>query len=155
MREELAFLGQTTYSDNKRSLVYLTNPRTPKSKKSSGGMGIVDKSILVPLKPDNIRDHQEYYTIYNNQACRTPSKDESVHYSNMNFASPSSILMKEATELLDQVDGNQSFDEKPTQSSPIDSESDDGLKSCDENIVDYQDPELIDLRGPRQKNRKP
>jgi len=158
MREELAFLGQSTYSVNKRGIVYLTNPKTSKTRNSLGGMGTVDKSILVPLKPDNIRDHQEYCSIYNNnQNNRTVSQDESVHYSNMNFGSPSSLLMGSPIKMMhEHGDGNHSFDDKPTQSSPIDSsnESDDGLKSCDENIVDYQDPELINLRRPGQKNMK-
>jgi hypothetical protein len=59
--------------------------------------------------------------------------------------------MQDAAELLRTTDI--SYDDNPAESSPINQSfaaSDDGNKSYDENIVDYQDPELIDLRRPGQ-----
>lgn len=154
MREELRFLGHSEYTlNNKRSVIYLTNPKVPKNTKPFSGMGSIDRSVLTPLKPDNIREHQDYSFVHYNQTKCSPSNNDSAHYTNINFGSPSSILMNGAAELFDPTCQHQSFDEEPIQSSPIESstESDDGMKSFDENIAEYQDPELVDLRAPGQK----
>lgn len=152
MREELRFLGHSSYSVNKRSAIYLSSS-TANTKHSSAVMSH-DKSVLSPLKPDNIREHQEYISIYfnDNQNDQTPYSD-SVHYSNLND-SPSSLLLNGATEITytqsDQRD--RSADSDNLQSSPVD--SDDEAKSFEENISEYQDPEFDDLRKPDQRIEK-
>lgn len=148
MRQELMVLGGGHYNSSsiyKRSAIYLNAGSTTTNTRASSALTNTE-NIKSSLKPDNIREHQEYSTIYFNQR----SQSDSVHYTNINFHSPSSLLMQDATELLRD---NDSYDGRPVESSPIHSSADsdeDGTKSYDENIVDYQDPELIDLRRPGQ-----
>lgn len=148
MRQELMALGGSHYNNSsiyKRSAIYLNVGSTATNTRASSAMTNTENTKSI-LKPDNIREHQEYSTIYFNQR----SQSDSVHYTNINFHSPSSLIMQDATELLR---NDISYDGMPVESSPIHSSADsdeDGTKSYDENIVDYQDPELIDLRRPGQ-----
>lgn len=148
MRQELMVLGGGHYNNcsiYKRSAIYLNAGSTTTNTRASSAMTNTEPTKTI-LKPDNIREHQEYSTIYFNQR----SQSDSVHYTNINFHSPSSLIMQNAAELLR---NDISYDGMPVESSPIHSSVDsdeDGTKSYDENIVDYQDPELVDLRRPGQ-----
>jgi hypothetical protein len=158
---------------NRRNPIYI-------STRSSSSRANYDNTILQPLKPDTIREHQECNSIYSNlnnskyinllfKTPNTPgrritrfldfnnndSMNSNIYYNNSDTSNSETNLVKlNNRRKYDQT----SYDRNPVESTLLNDP--DGVeltslsnssKSFDENIEEYLDPEFDDLRKPEQK----
>ena len=152
LEEQLRYFSHSNYSVNKR--IYLNNVSTATRDLNSSKF-----DAMQPLKPDNIREHQDYSSIYMNNNTSSVNKSPSRYsmpYSNVYFDTPTSLKGTNDFLLLaaDDQAQNESFDQNPVDISQIERDNSScSSKFYEENIEEYQDPEFDDLRKPVEKNK--
>ncbi|CAF0836865.1 unnamed protein product [Brachionus calyciflorus] len=147
--KEYGYTGSDYSSINKRSTIY------------TGSNSLrADSSTIMPLKPDVIREHQDYTSIYG-QFFRTPSKHS--NYLNTLMISPESINLDDNESVYTNNNSiqmyhnprimQQSFDNNPVDASLYDdtrSTSHVSSKTFEENTEEYLEPKFDDLRKPQK-----